>query len=256
MKDKHKTAYAKKAAKAKAKRKSRIGPPRAALQLKTYSYQFKLASQVLVGTGGIPPLLSISGATGAGPLPLQNSNIIVYPSSSGLTNFYDFALAVPFKLEDVNNHAAFVAMYDAYKIRKVTCSLEFLSNVAATNGIGLMPTSYMVWDQDDSVIPVSITQISGKQGVKIRQFGNRSKTVQRFSLKPTISQDVLVVGGASVAATVSKSTWLDCIHPDIQHNALKMFVTDVYLPPNSSVTTAFRFNWTYDISFRSPLEAS
>lgn len=151
-------------------------------------------------------------------------------------------------------------MFDAYKIRKVTLELEYLNNVSSATGNSLMPTTYMVWDQDDAISPPSLLSITSKQGVKVRRMG---RGVQRFSVRPVVSDVVGIntpssVPAFTVAAVSNKSRWIDSLAPAVQHNAIKLAITDVHLPVSTTLdlTQAFRFNWTYHISFRAPLLAS
>lgn len=254
MKDKHKSAYAKKAAKARGRR--RAAAPAKSLKLKSYSFQFKLSAQCLVSGGGAGSL-SLTGGAPTFQNPLTAGNFAMYASTNGLPSYWDCAIGVPFKLSDLNSLAVYQSMFDQYKIRRVTCHIEYLNNVSAANATGLMPTLYTYHDLDDAVIPASLTQISGKQGVKIRQFGNKATTSYKFSIKPVTTTVVQVVnGGVTASAINKKSQWLDCVDSSVQHNAMKMFITDIYLPGSAAVTQAFRFNWTYDISFQNPLVTS
>lgn len=219
--------------------------------MKPYSFKFKLPAQIQTSQASAG-LLDFSVLTTAGTVPLNNTKRTVYPSASGLAGFYDIAYATTFQLADIRNVAAWAQMFDAYKIMRVGCSIEYLNNVSAVNSTGLMPSLYTYWDQDDANIPLSVVQIQGKQGVRRQQFGNKGVTSYKTSARPHVAQDVLAAGG-SIAAIVGKSQWLDCVSTDVQHYALKMVITDVYLPGSSAVTQAFRFNWTYDVCFRAPL---
>jgi len=238
----------------RAVRRSKIGPPRAGLQLKPYSYKFQLLSQVLRNQNANAGVMQFSNL--GGQQPLASGNISVGSGSCALPDYYDVAIACPFQLADLTHSGNFTAMYDAYKITKVTLTLEYLNNMASVAGLGLMPTSYMVWDQDDAVIPPTLSSITGKQGVRVRQFGNNAKSVHSFTLRPVVNTVMGQQGGPNLAIPSginSKSQWIDCAYNNVTHNALKIFLTDVYLPSNPNVNQAFRFNWTYHVSFRAPL---
>ena len=240
----------------RAKKAKKLSGPSRSLRLKSYNFQMKLSAQCLVSGGGAGSL-TLTGGAPTFQNPITAGNFTVYASTNGLPSYYDLAIGVPFKLSDLNSLATYQTMFDQYKIRRVTCHIEYLNNVSAANTTGLMPTLYTYHDLDDAVIPVSLTQISGKQGVKIRQFGNKATTSYKFSIKPVTTTAVQVVnGGVSVSAVNKKSQWLDCVDSAVQHNAMKMFITDIYLPGTTAVTQAFRFNWTYDISFQNPLVTS
>lgn len=224
--------------------------------MKPYRFKFTLPSQILTSAGSTG--MSFSTATGSGPLPLSDALRINYPSNNGLTNFVDVGLATTFKLTDLAQYTKFTGMFDAYKINKVTCNIEYLNNTSSVNTTGLLPSVYLYWDQDDAVIPsIGGLNIQAKQGVKRIQFGNKMRTSVSTSGRPKLQG---LIGSASTvgadAAVVMKSTWLDCISAEVQHYALKMYITDLYVPGSSAVQQAFRFNWTYDVSFRAPLLTS
>jgi hypothetical protein len=229
------------------KRKSRV--PKS-LAMKPYSYVFKLPSQVFVSTAASGTLgLSTSAQNGQAPLTTSPANMNIVPSSSGIANFFDVSLACPFRLSDILNNGVFTSMYDAYKLTGVKLELEYLNNVSAVNSTGLMPSFYHYWDQDDSTVPTAVS-IQQKQGVKRRHFnGQRS---MKCSGHPKITMGLATSAGP-VSGVISKAQYIDCIHPDALHYALKMLITDVYLPGSSAVIQAFRFNWTYNVSFRAPI---
>lgn len=241
-----------------ARRQRPIGPMKMKSNLLTltpYRYKFQLLGQVLTSTA-VAGQLQFSGVSGAGQYPLAiASSVTVQASSSGIPGFYDVFCATPFRLSDLVNQPTFSAMYDAYKFGKVTLNLEYLNNVSAVNTSGLMPTCYFYWDQDDAVIPSTVQTISSRQGVKVRQFGDRSKTTLRTSFVPVPSVVTTTGVGATPLTTAiipNKSQWMNCASPSVAHNALKIAITDLYLP-GAGVNQAFRFNWTYHVSFRAPL---
>lgn len=224
------------------------------LQLTPYRYKFQLQAQLLTGDATAGSMV-LSPTGGLKPIqgPPATSAFTLFPSSNGLSNFYDLAIACPFRLRDLNYAANFQQMYDAYKFGKVTLNVSYLNNVSAVNATGLMPTIYMVWDQDDALVPPSLTSISGKQGVKVRQFGDGAKTTQRISVVPVTAGFVQATSGTANALVSNKPQWLDCVNDDVVHYGIKLFITDLYLPGSTAVTQALRFNWTYHVSFRAPL---
>ena len=216
--------------------------------MKPYSYVFKLPSQIMTSqatTGNF----AFSVLSSAGVLPLTNAKTATYSGSCGLPQFFDVAIATTFKLNDIANFNAFTSMYDAYKITRVTCNIEYLNNVSAVNSTGLMPSLFWYWDQDDATIPPTTLSIQGKQGVHRRRFTDTGVTT---SARPHISINA-AAPSAAPSAIVAKTQYIDCTSPDIDHYALKMMITDLYLPGTTAVLAAFRFNWTYEVSFRAPL---
>lgn len=261
MKDHHKSAYAIKRAAAKAK----TGRPRrraatklglSRLAIKPYSFTYNLPPQVLRFSG--------PGAMSLAPLPSGQYPLLAgggttwqtTSASNGLVDFYDIVGAVPFKLSDLTFYSSYNTLFDAYKIGKVGLHLEYLNNVSPVNQGGLMPTCYLFWDQDDAVMPVSVLGMTSRAGVKIRQFGDKGKTTLKTKAIPVTSSVLGNVGGGTATAGIAnKPLWINCTQPTIAHNALKFIITDVYMPA-TGVTTAFRFNWTYNIKFRGPLLAA
>lgn len=226
--------------------------------MKTYNYKFHLTPQVITQAlgGGGSMVLSVA----SGPAPIFGapstgimSQTALTASTNGLPNFFDLGGAIPFKLSDVANYLPFTAMYDAYKINKVSLKLEYLSNVSAVNGLGLMPTLYTYWDLDDATIPNSFL-ITGRQGVKIQQFGNKSKTALGTAGRPAVTQALATVAAGAVPSGIGKPQWINCANADVWHYGLKFALTDIYLPVAAGqISQAFRFQWTYDVSFRTPL---
>jgi len=217
------------------------------LTFKPYNYVFTLKSQALMSN---PPGLPIGFSTvpGAGQAPLLTANIGAFPSTNGLSNFWDFALATSFRLTDIDNYGAFITMYDAYCITKVTCEVEFLNNISAVNGSALLPSMYAYWDQDDATTPTSTGSITGKQGVNRRQFS--TNRVMKLSGKP---RPLTQGEGTGSLINTKKAQWIDSTSPSESHYALKMLFQDVYLPATVGVNNGFRFNWKYHVSFRAPL---
>jgi len=241
-------------AKAPRRRRAPIGPTSKStrtLQLKSYRFKFNPTSQILVSTATSGQMVL---STTAGGAPIKPTSFtLVTPSSSGLPGFWDIAMAVPFQLADLNYVANFQSMFDAYKFGKVGVQIEYLNNTSNVNSTGLMPSIYMYWDQDDAAVPASLASISGKQGVKIRQFGDRARTSVRTSFTPTTVMGISTQAGIALAGVNNKPQWINCTQPAVNHFGLKMYITDVYLPGSSAVNQAFRFNFTYNIAFRAPL---
>lgn len=217
------------------------------LALKPYNYVFTLKSQIFRDniTGalfGIPP----SG----GQFPVTNGGVNILASTNGFANYNDILVGTSFRLNDLGAVGSFTSMYDAYCIKKVTCEIEFLSNVAVVNGVGLMPTLYHYWDQDDGTPPTTTGAVVAKQGVIRRQFGNKMKTSLKISGSPKPLTDT---SNLPSLINVKKQQWIDCLDASVEHVGLKMLFQDVYIPPAGIVNTAFRLNWKYHVAFRGPV---
>lgn len=238
-------------------RKPRVGPS-SKLYLKPYTYKFQLEPQILQVSTVTPATLTIVDSQ----VPIQNSadGFSVNAGSNGFANYYDIGLACTHRLDDLSFVASYIGLYDAYKINKVTCHVQYLNNVTTVNGGGLMPTIYMAWDQDSQGVPTSLKQLSGIQGVKLKHFGSDKNNNFSLSYKPT--QAVVLANGPvagpilNQASQVKKATWTDCTDTQIAHYGFKAWLTDVYMPGLPGILNAFRVTWTYDISFRSPIRAT
>jgi len=222
--------------------------------LKPYYFDFKLKPQTLVGNIGGPGGLVLSTTTGQ--LPISSTgppSWSVQTAESGLPGFYDIGIAVAFKLSDIKQYLGYSALFDAYRVDKVGCEIEFLSNFSAVNGNSLMPTMWMYWDQDDAIVPTSSVLLTGKQGAKCVQFGNHSTTKFKTSHRPRVATGILDNTGTVIGAGIGSAgkQWLDCVNTDVPHYALKLWISDVYLPGTFPI--AFKFNWEYKMSFRAPI---
>jgi len=146
--------------------------------LKQYRYKFALDPQVLAASQATAALVQFVAAP-AGQYPFKNTSVGNVSSTNGFPAYVDVTLSTTNQLIDVQNIGAFTPLYDSYKIVKVHCNIEYLNNVSAVNGGGLMPTVYYWVDRDDDVVPASLPQIMGKQGIRRWHptASNLSKTV-------------------------------------------------------------------------------
>jgi hypothetical protein len=242
-------------------RKARLYKSMRGGALKSYTYNFKLLPQFLTNTGlGSVDIVTAAGGTGLNPIrqlsatPPGVSNVTSTSPLFGPGGPYlDVGLAASHCLSDLSNFSTFASMYDAYKINYVKVELEFLSNIAAVNGVGIMPTIWLYWDQDDAVVPTLVTNPSGNMGARCLH-PTASKT--RFSMKyrPMIRDTVQgSLSGTTNNAAVRKSTWINCTQTDVPHYAFKAFITDYFAPATTTAHSSFRINFTYNITFRTPL---
>lgn len=239
--------------------------PRRSLQFKPYTYQFKLLPQLI--TVNNDPAVSliawkVANPGGAGALagiqPLSQSELGYFSPANGFSNCCDLGLATAFQLTDIVNYTAYQTMYDAYRINKVTMTIEYLNNVINAGLQSFMPTIWMYYDQDDQGLPTTASLLTGKQGVKKHVFGSDKKNSVSFSFTPTVQQTVAASSGSANALVASKPQFINCAYPSIPHQALKLWISDcpARLTADSIVESAFRINWTYDVSFRSPIKTN
>lgn len=183
-------------------------------------------------------------------------------AQTGFNNAVDFGFACGFQLTDIANYNQFTGAYDAYRLNFVTLDIEYLNNSADVGNIaGQMPTMYSYIDQDDATPPGAIASLINKQGRKIFQFGNKSRTRTTLRFTPVLTNVVADSGSQPfVSAVIPASTrpqWINCTDPTVPHVGLKVWMTDL----NDGIIggtydQAFRLNWRYNVSFRSPLNCS
>jgi len=188
--------------------------------------------------------------------PVISANISgTTPSKSGFAGYYDFGVSVPFALTDLANYSAYTGLYDQYKINSVTLDLQFLSNSAQVNGFGVLPTIYAIVDEDDAVTPLLQSSVTGRQGHRVFKFGNGDRTSYKMSIRPRVA----VINQATVNPALpptstgrqqSINQWVDCNSPTVQYYGIKLWFTDVLLLGNPAINTAFKWNWTYNVSFK------
>ena len=225
------------------------------MQLKSYNYNFKLQPQSIISdiSGGVGTVI----VNPANPIkPIRPSSLTVVGTSLGSAlSAVDWSCSAAFQLSDIFNFSEFTELYDAYKINSVTVELQYLSNSAAVNGQGILPTFYMYWDQDDSVPPPTLMNILGKQGVKKWQ-PTSSRLTKKFKFVPICANAVQDATAIFAAAVPTKSQWLDCRSPNVPHYAFKLFSQDWIAPSGGFIYNAVRVHYTYNVSFRSPLLCS
>lgn len=229
-----------------------------ALTAKTYTYQFNLQPQILRSlqtTGGASPI-GFAPQPGAAQVPMLTFATVA--ASTGFPGFIDVGMACPFALNDIGNIGPWRNMYDAYRINSIELNLEYLNNESNVTSLGLMPTVWMYQDQDDALPPTNVQSITGKQGVKMFQFGNRAKTSFKFKFTPTLQTVVATSAGAQSVTVNKKPVWCNTQPGSAgfvgaTHYGLKLWISDVYAPQVASTANAFRLNWKYNVSFRSPV---
>ena len=197
------------------------------------------------------------GPATTGPAPLTTAMIGTYPGALTVVNVaktQDLAGGVSFQLNDLASVNNFTILYDAYKITKVNCTIEYLNN-SSQAGLGYFnPTIWMYYDQDDAATPASLAPLTGKQGVRKHTFGSDRKNKVSFSFTPTLAIDVEASTGNVPGIVAAKPSWVNCAFPNAIHNALKFWISDVPAAfADNTPPCAFRINWTYHVSFRSPI---
>jgi len=237
------------------KAKKRVPKPLRGLnQFKSYDYKFKLTPSYLNGSQTTPGLMTwaaLSAETGywpGGTSPIAGTN-----SPTGFAGLYNYGMATAFRLSDVKSVADWTNMYDAYRINKVVCEVEFMNNSSQASGLtGVLPTLYMVYDQDSAGVPPGLTTIQQQQGVKRCCVGDKGRTRFSIACRPRIQN--IVAAPSTQYAIAKPGAWLNCASTGINHFGLKFYITELLVPGNSTqIETAVKFQFTYYISFRGPL---
>jgi len=236
------------------KAKKRVPRPlRGLTQFKSYDYKFKLAPSYLNGsqsTAGLMTWAALSSETGYWPG--GTSPITGTQSATGFTGLYNFGMATAFRLSDVKSVADWTNVYDAYRINKVVCEVEFMNNTSLTTGTsGVLPTLYMVYDQDSAGVPPNLTAIQQQQNVKRYCVGDKNRTRFSIACRPRIQN--IVAAPSTQYAIAKPGAWLNAASTGINHFGLKFYITDLAVPGTSGSEIAVKFQFTYYISFRGPL---
>jgi len=233
--------------------------PMRSLVAKTYNFQFNLKPQIFraVQTTG-STAVAFAPSPGAGAVPMLTYSTAA--SSTGFPGFLDVGMACPFALSDIGNIGPWRNMFDAYRINSIELTIEYLNNESNVTSLGLMPTIWMYADQDDALPPTTVTDIVGKQGVKMFQFGDRARSKVSYKLTPYLQNVVTTSAGPQSVAINKSKQWCNSQpgtagYAGATHFGLKLWIADIYAPQVASVANAFRLNWKYNVSFRSPVAA-
>jgi len=221
---------------------------------KVYDYKFKRTPSYLLASQTTPGLLTWQTAGGeASAWPGGTGSITGTGSATGFGGLYNFGLGASFRLNDINSAPDWQNMYDAYRINKVVCEVEFMNNTATAGGLaGVLPTLYMVHDQDSAGVPPNLLTIQGQQGVKRHCVGDRNKVRFSISCRPRTAN--LMAAPTTTYSVNKPGMWLNCVSPGVNHFGFKFYIADLLVPGNTtSVETAIKFQFTYYISFRGPI---
>jgi len=204
-----------------------------------------------IGTGTQSSNFPLNGYSIIGSITGATSNFSqILPSSSGFENYYDVGLGVSFKLSDLTQEGLMADQFDQYRINRVDCVMEYLSNSAFVNGVGMLPTVYIYNDIDSAVPPTALRNVVGAAGVRQKLLADKQRIVIKHSCVPRI----LIDSQAQASVAGKPGQWIDCSERDIDHYAMKFYFTDLFLPPaNSSQTTCVKFTFKYHVQYRGPL---
>lgn len=146
--------------------------------------------------------------------------------SGGVIQYGAFAFKI--NLSDVNNVTEFTSLFDRYKIKKVKVVLTPFFNMGVTGAAysaGSAQANVLVHtaiDYDDVTIPsaddAGINILRQYETYKVTRLGSR-RLVRTWT--PRFAQAVYGSGAFTSYVQGSKTIWLDCASPDIEHYGLK-----------------------------------
>lgn len=248
---------------------------------KIYTFTFKPASQTLVSSFSpsptTPPLSlnSASGNASAALRPLSatstgvsySPNINLNNSSTNLPSCQDLSFGIDFQIANVENIAKYLQLFDQYRLNWVKVEVE---NLYPSASIGYAPTGgatvakpfsdlYMVQDFDSSLPPVSLQSVTGMQGCRMVRFTDiKNKATILIKPRPALSieSNPTTAPLQQVTVAVGKtSQWINSVNSEVNYYALKMWYTNWMNTQSPQQVSALRFTFTYNISFKQPLQA-
>lgn len=222
---------------------------------KVYNFKVNLLPEYLRSTPGTPGVLTLATDQPT-PAPITSTTQgAPDAAASGFSGYYSFGQAIPFALVDLQRYSQnFTTQYDKYRINSVTCKVTFLQNSASNNTESLNPTCYAYVDTDDSALPANQQTVVGRQGVKRWNFSDRSKTSYQITLKPKAMAMVQSQSGTPFPGK-PLAGWFDCNVPTVNHNCLKLWWENVPLTGVDNVNTCIQYEFVYNLSFKSPINA-
>lgn len=135
-------------------------------------------------------------------------------------NLYDVAFSMKFRLDQVINSGDITAFADKYRIKGAYVRVYYNNSNSSTGSLGGMPFLQYVTDHDDGVVPASANALREKMGVKLKTFQNASSYIG-IRVNPTPTRQVFATGILSGYEIPSKSVWLDCGTPNVEHYGIK-----------------------------------
>jgi len=130
--------------------------------------------------------------------------------------------AFQFNLNSLSNAAAFVALFDQYRIRAIR--LTFLPRTNVVSGTAYNPPLYTVIDYDDTATLGTRSAMTQRDCCTVTQV---YESLQR-TFTPHIA--VAAYSGTFTSYANEVAPWLDCGSPSIQHYGLKWFIDSCATP--------------------------
>ena len=230
---------------------------------KHYTFTMFPADQFITnsasGTAGGVIVRDSDTTSGNPPLITATSFGTPVPAASGMSNYYCFGVGIPFALVNLRQERAYTGLFDNYRINWVQVTFEFTQNsMSPQNGSNnpqsmFSPTIYAFVDRDDVGIPGSISAVQGRQGHKVWNFNNKSKTKFSIRIKPKVAAQVFNGDTVNPVGYQQGQGWQDCAYPENKYYGLKLWVDNMLLPATNAVQSVFRVSYTYNVSFKGAL---
>lgn len=154
---------------------------------------------------------------------------------------YDISFSLNFRLDQIINSTDITQLADQYKIKGAYVRIYYNNSNSSSSTQGGMPCIQYITDHDDKVIPLNVNSLREKMGVKFKTFKNASSYIG-IKCRPLPNREVFATGILTGYERPTKSVWLDCSNPNIEHYGIKGILSSVYLPPNTSAASIFKFD--------------
>lgn len=191
------------------------------------------------------PISCISSSAGVGVVNVPATTDMIQTgtpvaSLGTVGNYYDVPFSFRFRFSHIHNPGEFSALFDQYKIKKVTITIQNNSNVVL-NSTTAVPAGYMpyieyIQDHDDAN-PLTPDTFREKMGIKTRYFNATSNRIS-FTVAPRAADEVEgFPAGATAFAIAPRRQWLNMAYTGVPHYGIKGVIRRMYLPAGANVTS-------------------
>jgi len=244
---------------------------------KTYTQEFNLEPFMITNVADNPtgtPTFGCRYGT-AGTTMIMNVGVALN-SHTGFDRLYDLPLSATFSVLDIATWSTWRSLFDAYRIKKVYFTIEYLFNSAnlppsslspSTAPVSLLPTLFHSIDMDDADLPIQLANVTGKPSHRVKKFGNQGKCTVVISPRSKTSSVVASPSGGSLTlyqGASQRGVWFDTRQITSGGSTVapvyygwKGWLSDL---TNCDATgqvpnVAFRIKPTYIVEFKTPMAA-
>lgn len=154
---------------------------------------------------------------------------------------YAIPFSMQFRLNQIINHQDITNLCDAYKLKYVNIKLQYVKNNTNVGSPGPTPSVMWVQDHDDSSLPTSVDSVREKMGCRTKRFGMNQQF--KIGVQPRVADSIFGTGPIPAYA-VAKPRWINSTYDNVQHYAIKGFITNVWLASSTTTLTQFNFDVT------------